>query len=33
MVYDGPYMPLQGAEVTAAFGSVMRLSFEVRLGC
>jgi len=30
--YDGPYAPLQGAEVSAAFDSVMRLSFEVRAG-
>jgi ubiquinol-cytochrome c reductase cytochrome b subunit len=32
VVYDGPYMPLQGQEVTAAFDSVMRISFEVRAG-
>lgn len=32
VVYDGPYRPLQGAEVSAAFDSVMRLSFEVRAG-
>ena len=30
--YDGPYAPLQGAEVSAAFDSVMRLTFEVRAG-
>src|SRR5438128_2587956 len=30
--YAGPYGPLQGANVSAAFGSVMRLSFEVRAG-
>jgi ubiquinol-cytochrome c reductase cytochrome b subunit len=30
--YDGPYAPLQGSEVSAAFDSVMRLSFEVRAG-
>ena len=30
--YDGPYGPLRGAEVSAAFDSVMRLSFEVRAG-
>src|SRR3954449_12966209 len=30
--YDGPYAPLHGAEVSAAFDSVMRLSFEVRAG-
>ncbi|MBW3560931.1 MAG: ubiquinol-cytochrome c reductase cytochrome b subunit [Actinobacteria bacterium] len=32
VVYDGPYVPLHGAEVSAAFDSVMRLSFEVRAG-
>ena len=31
-VYDGPYAPLHGAEVSAAYNSVMRLSFEVRAG-
>ena len=31
-IYDGPYLPLQGQEVSAAFDSVMRLSFEVRAG-
>jgi ubiquinol-cytochrome c reductase cytochrome b subunit len=30
--YDGPYRALRGAEVSAAFDSVMRLSFEVRAG-
>jgi ubiquinol-cytochrome c reductase cytochrome b subunit len=30
--YSGPYAPLKGAEVSAAFASVMRLSFEVRAG-
>jgi quinol---cytochrome-c reductase cytochrome b subunit len=30
--YNGPYAPLQGAQVSAAFDSVMRLSFEVRAG-
>src|SRR5215212_9797892 len=30
--YDGPYAPLAGAQVSAAFDSVMRLSFEVRAG-
>jgi ubiquinol-cytochrome c reductase cytochrome b subunit len=30
--YDGPYAPLRGAEVSAAFDSVMRISFEVRAG-
>lgn len=32
VVYDGPYAPLQGREITAAYDSVMRLSFEVRAG-
>src|SRR3954462_353289 len=32
VTYDGPYVPLRGAEVSAAFDSVMRLSFEVRAG-
>ncbi|MFL5673656.1 MAG: cytochrome bc complex cytochrome b subunit [Chloroflexota bacterium] len=32
VTYDGPYAPLRGAEVSAAFDSVMRLSFEVRAG-
>jgi ubiquinol-cytochrome c reductase cytochrome b subunit len=30
--YDGPYLPLQGQEVSAAFDSVMALSFEVKAG-
>ncbi len=30
--YDGPYAALDGSEVSAAFASVMRLSFEVRAG-
>jgi ubiquinol-cytochrome c reductase cytochrome b subunit len=30
--YDGPYGPLRGASVSAAFESVMRLSFEVKAG-
>lgn len=30
--YQGPYVPLDGASVSAAFASVMRLSFEVRAG-
>src|SRR5688572_10349611 len=30
VIYDGPYEPLQGQEVSAAYESVMRLSFEVR---
>jgi len=32
VVYQGPYTPLQGTEVSAAFNSVLRLSFEVRAG-
>ena len=32
VVYDGPYRPLHGAEVSAAYDSVLRLSFEVRAG-
>jgi ubiquinol-cytochrome c reductase cytochrome b subunit len=32
VVYDGPYGPLQGQEVSAAYDSVLRLSFEVRAG-
>ena len=32
VVYQGPYAPLQGHEVSAAFDSVMRLTFEVRAG-
>lgn len=32
VTYDGPYVPLQGREISAAFDSVMRLSFEVRAG-
>jgi len=32
VTYDGPYLPLRGAQVSAAFDSVMRLSFEVRAG-
>ena len=32
VVYDGPYRPLQGQEVSAAYDSVLRLSFEVRAG-
>ncbi|HET7028215.1 MAG TPA: cytochrome bc complex cytochrome b subunit [Candidatus Limnocylindrales bacterium] len=30
--YQGPYVPLAGTETSAAFASVMRLSFEVRAG-
>jgi ubiquinol-cytochrome c reductase cytochrome b subunit len=32
VVYDGPYAPLRGQEMSAAFESVLRLSFEVRAG-
>jgi ubiquinol-cytochrome c reductase cytochrome b subunit len=32
VTYDGPYAPLHGAQVSAAFDSVMRLSFEIRAG-
>jgi ubiquinol-cytochrome c reductase cytochrome b subunit len=32
VIYDGPYEPLRGAHVSAAFDSVLRLSFEVRAG-
>jgi ubiquinol-cytochrome c reductase cytochrome b subunit len=32
VTYAGPWQPLQGQEVSAAFNSVMRLSFEVRAG-
>ena len=32
VTYAGPYAPLEGAEVSAAFDSVMRLSFDVRAG-
>lgn len=32
VVYDGPYLPLQGREISAAYDSVLRLSFEVRAG-
>jgi ubiquinol-cytochrome c reductase cytochrome b subunit len=32
VTYDGPYAPLRGQEVSAAFDSVMRISFEVRAG-
>ena len=31
-VYEGSYEPLRGAEVSAAFDSVMRISFDVRGG-
>jgi ubiquinol-cytochrome c reductase cytochrome b subunit len=32
VVYDGSYEPLRGSEVSAAFDSVMTLSFETRAG-
>jgi ubiquinol-cytochrome c reductase cytochrome b subunit len=32
VVYDGPFAPLQGHEMSAAFRSVLRLSFEVQAG-
>jgi ubiquinol-cytochrome c reductase cytochrome b subunit len=32
VTYEGSYVPLQGTEVSAAFDSVMRLSFDVRAG-
>jgi len=32
VVYDGPYEPLRGQEVSAAYDSVMRISLEVRAG-
>jgi ubiquinol-cytochrome c reductase cytochrome b subunit len=32
VVYDGPYQPLRGQTVSAAYDSVLRLSFEVRAG-
>ena len=32
VTYEGPYEPLVGQEVSAAFASVMDLSFEVRAG-
>lgn len=32
VTYEGSYAPLAGAEVSAAFDSVMRLSFDVRAG-
>ena len=32
VTYDGTYGPLRGADVSAAFNSVMRLSFDVRAG-
>lgn len=32
VIYEGPYLPLRGQEVSAAYESVMRISFEVRAG-
>jgi ubiquinol-cytochrome c reductase cytochrome b subunit len=32
VVYEGPYAPLRGEEMSAAYESVVRLSFEVRAG-
>ena len=32
VIYEGSYAPLRGQRVSAAFDSVMRLSFEVRAG-
>ena len=32
VIYDGPYAPLQGMEISAAYDSTLRLSFEVRAG-
>ncbi len=32
VTYAGPWAPLQGQQVSAAFNSVLRLSFEVRAG-
>ena len=32
VTYDGPYAPIAGREVSAAFDSVMTISFEVRAG-
>lgn len=32
VTYEGPYPPMRGAQVSAAFDSVMRLSFDVRAG-
>jgi ubiquinol-cytochrome c reductase cytochrome b subunit len=31
-IYQGPYEPMQGKEVSAAYESVLRLSFQVRSG-
>jgi len=32
VTYDGPYAPLKGEQVSAAYDSTMRLSFEVKAG-
>ena len=32
VIYDGPYEPLHGREMSAAYESVLRLSYEVRAG-
>jgi ubiquinol-cytochrome c reductase cytochrome b subunit len=32
VTYDGPYAPLKGEQVSAAYNSTMRLSFEVKAG-
>ncbi len=32
VVYDGNYVPFQGQQVSAAFASVLRISFDVRAG-
>ncbi|MEA2536732.1 MAG: ubiquinol-cytochrome c reductase cytochrome b subunit [Chloroflexota bacterium] len=32
VTYEGPYPPLRGESVSAAFDSIMRLTFEVRAG-
>ena len=32
VIYEGPYEPLQGQEMSAAYESVLRISYEVRAG-
>ncbi|MGH2700424.1 MAG: cytochrome bc1 complex cytochrome b subunit [Actinomycetota bacterium] len=32
VIYDGPYEPLKGQEMSAAYESVLRISYEVRAG-
>ena len=32
VIYEGPYQPLHGREMSAAYESVLRLSYEVRAG-